>query len=390
MPLLRTLFVLLMFCLGGCSSAVQSTARPSPQIPPRSVASPAGPSQLSGRQALAPHTASPQFVAAAEQDDEQRLAQFWEQRTRKNQVDDYPLGAGDVLVISVPGMQEITNREVRISGSGTLALPLVGTLQAEGLTEEALREEIQQRLSANYMYNPQVDIFVREYRSRQVAVIGAVAKPGLYRLASEADTLLDMLSQAGGLTKEASQRIHFIPAEPVERGKALKLASTLPVQLTSQSPSPLLLKRSDPLVLDLQTLTKGTNQLYLAMPMRPGDVILVPGAGEVLIEGWVPKPGAYPANAGLTVLGAVAVAGGPMFAADTSAVRIVRTQANGKKSLFLANLQDIKQGIQEDIHVHDGDIIEVTGSTTRMVPYGVYQFFTSVFRVGGSLPLTGF
>jgi polysaccharide export outer membrane protein len=253
-----------------------------------------------------------------------------------------------------------------------------------------LREEIQHRLSANYMYNPQVDIFVREYRSRQVAVIGAVTKPGLYRLASEADTLLDMLSQAGGLTPKASQRIHFIPAEPVERGKALKLASTLPMQLTSQSPSPLLLKRSDPLILDLQTLSKGTNQLYLAMPMRPGDVILVPGAGEVLIEGWVPKPGAYPANAGLTVLGAVAVAGGPMFAADTSAVRIVRTQANGKKSLFVANLQDIKEGIQEDIHVQDGDIIEVTGSTAKMVPYGVYQFFTSVFRVGGSLPLTGF
>jgi hypothetical protein len=130
MPLLRTLFVLLMFCLGGCSSAVQSAA---------------GPSQLSGRQALASDTASPQFVAAAEQDDEQRLAEFWHKRTRKNQLDDYPLGAGDVLVISVPGMQEITNREVRISGSGMLALPLVGTLQAEGLTESnysALQEAI--------------------------------------------------------------------------------------------------------------------------------------------------------------------------------------------------------------------------------------------------------
>ena len=376
MSLLRTISVLLMFCLGGCSAAVQ----PSFQVP----------TQLSGQQAPAPDATSPQFFAAEESDDTQRLAEFWEHRTQKNQIDDYPLGAGDVLIISVPGMQEITNREVRISGSGALALPLVGTLRAEGLTEARLREEIQRRLSTNYMYNPQVDIFVREYRSRQVAVIGAVTKPGLYRLASEADTLLDMLSQAGGLAKEASQRIHFIPAEPIEKGEALKLASMLPQQLTSQTPSPLLLKRSDPLILDLQTLSKGKNQLYLAMPMRPGDVILVPGAGEVLIEGWVPKPGAYPASAGLTVLAAVAVAGGPMFAADTAAVRIIRTQANGKKSLFLANLQDIKQGIQEDIHVHDGDIIEVTGSTAKMVPYGVYQFFTSVFRVGGSLPLTGF
>ena len=140
--------------------------------------------------------------------DQERLALLWTERTREPSIRDYPLGPGDELEISVPGMEEFTpSRVVRVSSKGTITLPFVGVLQAGGQTEEELKTEIRNRLQNGYMYNPQVDLFVREYHSRQVAVIGAVKDPGLYSLASESDTLLDMISHAGGMTQEAATRI---------------------------------------------------------------------------------------------------------------------------------------------------------------------------------------
>jgi len=119
------------------------------------------------------------------------------------------------LEITVPAMEELRGRVVRISGEGTIALPLIGAVKAAGLTEEELREAIRRRLE-NYMHNPQLDLFVRDYRSRQVAVIGAVSKPGLYNLASETDTVLDLVALAGGMRDEAAQRILLIPAVPTD------------------------------------------------------------------------------------------------------------------------------------------------------------------------------
>ena len=68
------------------------------------------------------------------------------------------------------------------------------------------------------MYSPRVIVFVKEYRSRQVAVLGAVTKPGLYSITNGADTLLDVISQAGGIAPGADPKIYLIPAEPAEKG----------------------------------------------------------------------------------------------------------------------------------------------------------------------------
>lgn len=313
-----------------------------------------------------------------------RLAELWQQR--QEHISDYPIGPGDVIEISVPAMKELENRTVRVSGEGTISLPFMGVIPAKGLTEEQLTEQLRQRLD-KYMYNPQVNVFVREYRSRQAAVIGAVQKPGLYNLASGTDTILDVLALAGGLNTTAAQRILFIPAEPLEGRKAREVASLFPVQLASTAPSPLFLKKVDPIVIDLQFLSNGEGQIYLTMPARPGDVFLVPGAGDVLIDGWVEKPGAYKITPGLTVLGAVAAAGGPLFPADTNTVKILRTEKNGGRTFFFADLEKIKHGEQEDPRLQEGDVIEVASSTAKIIPYAVSRFFTTIFHVGGSIPI---
>lgn len=87
-------------------------------------------------------------------------------------------------------------------------------------------------------------------------------------------------------------------------------------------------------MIDLENLTKGGSQTYLTLPARPGDVIMVPGSGEVLVEGWVNKPGSYKITPRLTILGVVAAAGGPLFAADTSSVKLIGRIRREKNRLF--------------------------------------------------------
>jgi polysaccharide export outer membrane protein len=319
-----------------------------------------------------------------ESNDSQRLAALWEKRLQQRAANDYPIGPGDVLEINVAGVEEMRNISERVTGDETVSLPFVGVINTRGLTDKTLRTEIRRRLETNYVRNPQVSLFVKEFRSRQVAVIGAVQKPGLYNLASSADTVMSMISQAGGMRNDAAEHILFLPAEPAEPEKAKEVIDSLPVQLLSQNPSPLILKNVDPIVINLDSVNRSGNQRYLNMPALPGDIVMVPGGGEVLIQGWVEKPGAYKISSGLTILGAMAAAGGTSFPADTASVELIRTNPQGHKSTFIADLDAIKSGAQPDVPLREGDVINVVSYRPKLFAYGFYRFFTSVFNVGAS------
>ena len=285
-----------------------------------------------------PTTSAVAHESAKQDNDLQRLTALWEQRQKQSGSGDYPIGPGDVIELNVPGMEEIKNMSERINGDGTISLPFVGVIKVDGMTEKSLRDEIRRRLEEKYMRNPQINLFVKEFRSRQVAVIGAVQKPGLYNLASYSDTLLNMISQAGGMKPEASERIMFVPAEPVDPEQAKKVIQAMPAQIVRQDSAPLILKNVDPISISLDSVNRGNNERFLQMPARAGDIIMVPGGGEVLVQGWVEKPGSFKITPGLTVLGAVAAAGGPMYPADTGSVELIRTDKAGKKSSFVADL----------------------------------------------------
>src|SRR6185369_9129069 len=103
---------------------------------------------------------------------------------------------------------------------------ILGTIRAGGRTEETVRQEIRTRLGS-IMYDPQVTVFVREYKSRKVSVIGSVPQPGLYEPATPTDTIFDMLAQARGPSPDAARTVVFIPntgrtpAEPSANVEAL-------------------------------------------------------------------------------------------------------------------------------------------------------------------------
>jgi polysaccharide export outer membrane protein len=295
------------------------------------------------------------------------------------------VGAGDLLVINVAGMEELKEQTVRVSPTGMISLPFVGLINVTGMTENALVEEIRKRLEKDILHNPQVTLFARETLSRQVAVVGAVEKPGLYNLAGASDTVLGMISQAGGMKSDAAERIIFIPAEAAEPNKAKEIIAALPPQVNE--PPPLVLKDVEPIVIPLDSVNRSRSEIYLSMPARPGDVVVVPGGGQVLVQGWVEKAGAYNITSGLTILGAVAAAGGTTFPANEGAVQLLRTDRHGRKISLVADLDAIKRGEKADVALQEGDVVNVSGAGPRLAAYGIYRFFTTIIRVGASIPL---
>jgi polysaccharide biosynthesis/export protein len=317
-----------------------------------------------------------------------RLADLWRERQQEKPLTEYPIGPGDIIEISVPAIDELHGRTVRVSGDGTISLPFVGKLEASGLTEEQLQKTIAHAL-LKYMYNPHVITFVREYHSRQVAVLGAVSKPGLYSMTTGSDTILDMISQAGGMAPGADPRIYLIPARPGDNGRINEIAATLPEKVLNQDPAALVAKGTDPILIDVKQLAFGGKQQYMSLSVRPGDVIMVPGGGQVLVEGWVEKPGAYNVSPGLTVAGVVAATGGPLFPADVNSVKVLRADKAGSKTAMIVDLDKIKNGESTDIALQSGDIVEVSSQTSKLIPYGLYRFFTAIVNVGvnGSVPV---
>jgi polysaccharide export outer membrane protein len=325
------------------------------------------------------------LIASNETSDTEILSKLWRERTREATLADYPLGPGDVLEISVPNLDEIQTFSARITGDGTITLPLVGMIQAGNLTEGQLRDEIRGRLEAKYMNDPQVNVFVREYRSRQVAVTGAVQKPGLYNLTNGSNTVLDLIGLAGGMIPEAAPRVLLFPSEGTTQVSNSAVMSPSAAVAFSNGPHSQLGVKNEPVVINLQNLSQGGNQIHLTMPVRPGDVLMVPPGGEVLVEGWVEKPGSYKITPGLTLLGSVVAAGGPHFAADSSAVELIRAKRDGSKISFVADLEKIKRGEIQDIAVQEGDIIAMPSSPIKVGPYGVYSLISNMVRVGASI-----
>lgn len=325
---------------------------------------------------------------ASDNGDVEKLAELWLKRSREKTNADFPVGVGDVIEISVPAIEELRTRTVRILGDGTFALPFIGKMDAAGLTEEELQHKVVERLK-EYMYNPRVIVFVKEYRSRQVAVLGAVPKPGLYSLTNGADTLLDVLSQAGGIAPGADPKLYLIPAVPADKDQHAQIASIMPQNILQKDPTPLILKRTDPILIDVKQISFGGNQQYLSLPVRPGDVIMVPSGGQVLVEGWVEKPGAYGLSPGLTVATVVVQAGGPLYPAEVNTVKVIRAERGGGKSVMYADLEKIKRGDTPDIPLQGGDIVEVSAQNSKLVAYSLYRFFSTIVNigVGANIPL---
>jgi polysaccharide biosynthesis/export protein len=328
---------------------------------------------------------------------EEQLAALWAARYGKPP--DFPIGAGDVLQISVPGLGEFKERTVRVDEDGNISMPLLGTIHAAGLTEDGVRKELVQRLN-EYMYHPQVDLFVKTFSSRQTAVLGEVRNPGMYTLNGPGDTVREMIQRAGGMTDNAAQEILLTPSGPGMVRTATVSNGVREVALVTGGKGPAAGNSivSDqgglpatgamdgysagggtitPLVMGLGA--DGRDDQYLGTPVTPGDTIYVPRAGMVTVTGWVYSPKVIPITPGLTVLGAVSAAGGPLFAADMAAVKVVRQGGNGQLMVLKTDLEKVKKLQAPDVRVQANDVIEVPYSALRIPGYAVYYAVQGLF-----------
>ncbi len=313
------------------------------------------------------------------------------------------------MQISVTGVDDLKARTVRVSGEGQIELPLVGIIPVNGLTEAGVRDKISQALT-KYMYQPQVDVFVSEYHSRQVAVVGAVRNPGLIMLTG-GESILDAVTQAGGMTADAADEIVILPEMKGGRTKLMELASSYeqdpkpsddPASATaardmpkepSQQGTPDMTGGAAPTGITLASLEQNISNgpavviplkstafrgsiNYTNMPVEPGDIIVVPGGGNVMVTGWVYKPGFFSVGSGLTVLGAVGSAGGVMYAGQGSEATLIRSDETGNKVSLPINLDKIATGEEPDIPVRANDVVDVPYSDVRIGPYVVYNILS--------------
>ncbi len=301
----------------------------------------------------------------------QQLAIMGSQAASKGS-QDYQLGTEDLLEVGVFGQEDL-HRLVRVNGKGEITMPLLGPVSVAGLTPQKLERHLEELYGAKYLRNPQVSVFVKEYRHERVAVTGALKKPGFYEIIGPR-TLLEILAMAGGLDEKAGDWVHVIR---LRQAKNKLPGSNLNEVSTSFTPN------SDTLVIDLRLLAK---QGKPNIVVQPGDVINVPPAGLAYVLGSVNKPGSVPVKDNLTVSQAIAVAGSPVAGlAKPQATTILRLDEQGQAITLPVNLSAIISKKEPDIVLKEQDVVFVPESIVRRFLTDVRQLIGGGMSVGYSI-----
>lgn len=276
--------------------------------------------------------------------------------------DDYKVGPEDVLEVSIFEAPEL-NHSFRVSATGEISMPLVGTMQVAGRTAREVEVLLEDRLRHSFMRDPHVGVYVKEMESHPVSVVGAVKKPGVFRIA-EPKSLLEMLSMAEGLAEDAGDQVVIMRgasfADPVEPSTPVPSPQTTSV--AAESP------RS--IEVDLRKLLNSTDRSLNVM-IEPGDIVKVNRAGLVYVLGDVKKPGGFLLrnNENITVLQALALAEGALNTSAKNRVRIIRTGEEGGHTEIPLNVDMIMKGKAPDQMLQARDIVFVPKSGSKAALY---------------------
>jgi polysaccharide biosynthesis/export protein len=263
------------------------------------------------------------------------------------QGDRYRIGAGDVLDIRIYTRPQLSRDGVRVEGSGMIRMPLIeGEIQAACLTEGELAKEISARY-ARYYKNLQVDVFIKEYHSRQVAIIGAVNDQSRFELQRRV-RLLELLTYAKGPSPRAGQTINIVHSTAISPCKQSDETDT-----TSAFSS---YKLSDVLQGDPKS-----NPF-----LEAGDIVTLPEADQVYVVGNVFMPLTISLKEPITLTRAIAMAGGLKQDTRKDKIRVLRQEPGTtiRKEITI-DLYAIEKKSSEDLALAPNDIIDVPASAGK-------------------------
>jgi polysaccharide export outer membrane protein len=255
--------------------------------------------------------------------------------TANDRASQLKLGSGDLLEVSVYNVPELTTK-TRVGNAGDVYLPLIDYVHVGGLTVEEAQALIQKRLEdGGFVHSAHVSIFIDESASQGVTILGEVARPGLYPALGDRK-LYDMISVAGGFTASAGRKISIIR----QHSEGGSITVNLPRNLAD----------------DLQD----------NIEILPGDTITVPKAPIIYVVGDVGRPaGLLVDNGTLTVLQALALAGGTNHTAKLGGVRIIRKGPAGMAETRVP-LKKMLEAKVPDITLQADDILFVPLSGARV------------------------
>lgn len=244
----------------------------------------------------------------------------------------YRLGAGDVLSLQVWGRPELSGRHT-VGPDGVISIPVAGPTAVAQLTRDEAAGRVQQALERYYL-NPSVLFGVEQYVSNRITVLGRVQNPGLLSF-DHPPTLLDVLAKAGSLPVIDKQAT--LTRCAIFRG------------------------REKMIWVDLKRLLNG-GETHLNLRMRPGDLVYIPDSSDTMVYvlGAVHRPGAYRLTPDMSVMDALATAGGPNEDAQPRDIGIYRPARQAVERIALQNLMDARQRV--NFSLEEGDVIFVPKS----------------------------
>ena len=248
---------------------------------------------------------------------------------------EYKLQPSDVLTVTVHNQPDLSTK-TRVTKDGNITFPLLGNIEVKGLTIQELEQKLKKLLEANYLVNAEPVVFIEEYHSRQVSVIGEVKNPGKYEMSKEKETtLLEAIAMAGGFTEHAN----------IDGTKVIRVKNG---------------EKETTVVKVRDIINKGDTNKDMAL--EPDDIVAVPEPRHISVIGEVNNPGKYEMTKEkeMTLLEAIAMAGGFTGHANMDATKVIRVK-NGERQTIVVKVRDIinKGDTNKDIVLEPDDVIAV-------------------------------
>jgi polysaccharide export outer membrane protein len=288
---------------------------------------------------------------------------------------EYQLGPRDVLEIEVYELEEPNKSKqlrMRVSQDGSIVLPLLGPLAAAGRTARELQVEIARRLGDEFLVNPSVNVLVAEHQARRVTALGALQQPGTFFLKDNSTTLIDVLALAGGPSEKAGSVVFVVHEAGSDDVDAVP-AALRPVDAA----------RPNIVKVDLVDLVERGDPSANCV-LQDGDIVHVPPAPQFFVMGEVKQGGAFPLRGDITLLRAIALAGGLKEEATPSATVLIRTTERGRVTMPI-DLNQVEAGSNKDLKMQPDDVLVVSQSGGDSFVRGMGLFFRGLFHVGYSL-----